>query len=186
MAAVTLVDEAEARAFEHLGRQVEPGAHRVPLVGGPAQFELASNVPVNTPGLEVLPRRTGVGAIDEALVVPGNGLIHGGHELGLLLARRGRRIVLVQGDAGAVGQESHRFHEVEVHHFADPRDLVASGATTEAVVAALFGVHRERRGLFGVERTEAAPAATTLFEGHLLGNKGDNVRGGTYLRDLAL
>ena len=85
------------------------------------------------------------GAFEQSFVIPLDGLLHRRHGLLAFLAGRSGVGVVVQFDAGAVGQQSQRVHEVQVLDLAHERDLVTRGATAEAVVAALFGVHRERR-----------------------------------------
>ena len=69
-----------------------------------------------------------------------------------------RLLVLVQRDAGPVGQQAHGVDEVEVLHGAHEGDGVAGLLAAEAVVEALLGVDAERRRLLGVERAEPAPA----------------------------
>jgi len=49
----------------------------------------------------------------------------------------------VQLDSGAVGEQTQGVHEIQVLDLTHEGDLVTGRATAEAVVAALFGVHRE-------------------------------------------
>ena len=85
--------------------------------------------------------------------------------------------VLVDGDAGLVGQPAHGVDEVEVLDGPDEGDGVALGLAAEAVVEALFGVDAERRRLLGVERAQADPAPTLPLQGGVLPDQGDDVGG---------
>ena len=75
-----------------------------------------------------------------------------------------RLLVLVQRDAGPVGQEAHGVDEVEVVHGAHEGDGVARRLAAEAVVEALLGVDAEGRRLLGVEGAQAAPAPPDLLQ----------------------
>ena len=92
--------------------------------------------------------------------------------------------VLVQGDAGPVGQQAHRVDEVEVLHGAHEGDGVARRLAAEAVVEALLGVDAERRRLLGVERAEPAPATAHLAQRGVLADQRDDVGGRPDLGDL--
>ena len=95
-----------------------------------------------------------------------------------------RLLVLVQRDAGPVGQEPHRVDEVEVVHGPHEADGVARLLAAEAVVHPVLGVDAERRGLLGMERAEAAPAPAHLLEQGVLADECHDVGGRADLSDL--
>jgi hypothetical protein len=175
LATITLVDESQAGVHQHLLGEFEPLGESVPLVGRPAELELARYVAPDTARLEILARRSGVECVQQSFVIPLDGLLHRRHRRLAFLTGRSGVGVVVQFDASAIGQESQRVHEVEVLDLAHERDLVTRGATAKAVVAALFGVHRERRGLLPVKRAQSGPATTGLLQGDGLTDQGHNV-----------
>ena len=86
-------------------------------------------------------------------------------------------LVLVQRDAGPVGQEADGVHEIEVVHGPDEGDGVARLLAAEAVVEALLGVDAEGGRLLGVEGAQPAPAPADLLERGMLADERHNVGG---------
>ena len=80
-----------------------------------------------------------------------------------------------QSDPDLAGQKLDGPGEVQPLGFAGEVNGVAFGLTAEAVVDALFGVHRERGGLLPVERAEPHPLGTLLLELGVLGDEPDDV-----------
>ena len=76
-------------------------------------------------------------------MVPLDRLLHRGERLLALLARGSGVRILVQLDAGPIGQLSQRVHEIKVLDLAHEGDLVTRDVAPEAVVATLFGIHGE-------------------------------------------
>ena len=157
---------------------------RVPVVGRPAQAELAHDVAVVAARAQVVAGRAGVGRAQEALVVPRHGPLHRVEQLGAALVVAPRLLVLVQRDAGPVGQEAHGVDEVEVVHGAHEGDGVARRLAAEAVVEALLGVDAERGRLLGVEGAQPAPAPADLLQRACSLMSGDDVGGRPDLGDL--
>ena len=106
-------------------------------------------------------------------MVPLHGPLHGVEELRAALVVPARLLVLVERDAGPVGQQAHGVDEIEVLHGPDEGDGVPRGLAAEAVVEALLGVHAERGRLLGVERAQPAPAPPHLLERGVLADQGD-------------
>ena len=90
------------------------GAQLVPVVGRPPQPEAAHHLAVVAPAAQVVAGLTGVGADQQPLVVPLDGLLHGVEEDLAPLAVPAGAGILADGDAGLVGQAADRVHEVEV------------------------------------------------------------------------
>jgi hypothetical protein len=169
------VDERQARAHRDRFGQGQGPAQLVPTVRGPSQTEPPHHVPVVAAAAEVVTGLAGVGAAQQALVVPLGGLLHGVPEHLAPLAVTTGVGVLPDGDAGLVGQSPHRIDEIEVLGLPDEGDGVALGLTPEAVVEALVGVDAEGRGLLPVEGTQAHPAATLALQCGVLPDEGDDV-----------
>ena len=74
---------------------------------------------------EVVAGPAGVGRAQQALVVPLHGALHGLEQFGATLVVASHLLVLVQRDAGPVGQETDGVDEVEVVHGPDEGDGVA-------------------------------------------------------------
>ena len=178
------VDEAEARVGQHLLGKFECLGQRVPVVGRPAQAKTTHHLAVVPTRAQVVAGQPGVGRPQEALVVPLHGPLHGVEQRGAALVVAARLPVLVQRDAGPVGQEPHGVDEVEVVHGPDEADGVARLLATEAVVHPVLGVDAEGRRLLGVERAQAAPAPAHLLEQGVLADEGDDVGGRPDLSDL--
>ena len=110
-------------------------------------------------------------------MVPLDGALHGVEQLGPALVVAPHLLVLVQRDAGPVGQEADRVHEVEVVHGPHEGDGVTGLLAAEAVVEALFGIDAEGRRLLGVERAQPAPAPAHLLQRRVLADERHNVGG---------
>ena len=110
-------------------------------------------------------------------MVPVDGTIHGVEQLGAALVVAPHLLVLVQGDAGPVGQEAHGIDEVEVVHGAHEGDGVARLLAAEAVIEALLGVDAEGGGLLGMEGAETAPAPPDLLQQGVLADERHDVGG---------
>ncbi len=165
------VDEAEARVGQDVLGQLQRLGQGVPVVGRPAQPELAHDVAVVAARAQVVAGRAGVGRAQQPLVVPVDGLLHGVEQLGAPLVVAPHLLVLVQRDAGPVGQEADGVDEVEVVHGPHEGDGVARLLAAEAVVEALLGVDAERRRLLGVEGAQPAPAPAHLLERGVLADE---------------
>ena len=171
------VDEAEAGALGDLLLQPQSQTEGVPLVGRPSQPEAAHHLALVTPAAKVVTGHTGVGSRQQTLVVPLGGLLHGVEEDLAPLAVVAGCGILVDGDAGLVGQATDGVHEIEVLDGPYEADGVALGMAAEAVVEALLGVDTERGCLLPVKRTQAHPSAALTFERSLLPDEGHDVRG---------
>ena len=174
------VDEAQAGTLGDSGGQTQTAAQLVPVVGGPPQPEAAHHLTVVAPAAQVVTGRSGVGALQQPLVVPRHGLLHG-PEAGLAApgvpARGG---VLVDGDAGLVGQPAHRVREVQVFDLSDEGDGVTLGLATEAVVHAEVGIDAEGGGLLAVEGAEPRPAGALPLQGGVFADEGHDVGSGPH------
>ena len=104
LAAIALVHEAEARADQHLLTELQRAAQRIPLVGGPAELELTRDLAADATRAKVVARRTGVGSIEQAVVVPLDRVLHRGEQLLALLARRAGVGILVEFDPRPIRQ----------------------------------------------------------------------------------
>ncbi len=110
-------------------------------------------------------------------MVPLDGPLHGVEQFGAALVIAPHLLVLVQGDAGPVGQEPDGVDKIEVVHGPHKGDGVAGLLAAEAVVEALLGVHAERGRLLRVERTQPDPAPANLLQGGVLADQLHDVRG---------
>jgi len=109
-------------------------------------------------------------------VVPVDRLGHRRHERAapLVLAGGGGRVV-VELDAGPVGEPLDGSGEVEVLRLADEGDDITAGLAAEAVVHAEARVERERRRPLGVERAQTLQPAADPLERDLFTDHGDDV-----------
>ena len=171
------VDEAQARIGQDPFGQFEGLAEGVPVVGGPAQPELADHLAVVAPRAQVVPGPAGVGCAQQPLVVPLHGPFHGVEQLGAALAVLAQLGVLVERHPGPVGQQADGIDEVQVLGGPDEGDGITRGLAAEAVVEALLGVDAERGALLGVERAQAGPAPPDPLEGGVLADEGHDVGG---------
>ena len=110
-------------------------------------------------------------------MVPLDGALHGVEQLGSAFVVAPHLLVLVQRDAGPVGEEAHGVDEVEMVHGPHEGDGVAGLLAAEAVVEALLGVDAERRRLLGVEGAQPAPAPADLLERGVLADELHDVGG---------
>ena len=110
-------------------------------------------------------------------MVPLHGALHGLEQLGAALVVAPHLLVLVQRDAGPVGQEADGIDEIEVVHGPHEGDGVARLLAAEAVIEALLGVDTEGGRLLGVEGAEAAPAPADLLERGVLADQRHDVGG---------
>ena len=110
-------------------------------------------------------------------MVPLDGALHGVEQLGTALVVAPHLLVLVQGDAGPVGQEPDGVDKVEVVHRPHEGDGVAGLLAAEAVVEAFLGVDAEGGRLLGVERAQTTPAAADLLERRVLADQLHDVGG---------
>ena len=89
-------------------------------------------------------------------------------------------------NARSISEETQGFNELQVLDLTDPGDLISRRTTAEAVVTALFGVHRKGRRLFPVKRAQSRPALARSLERHRLTDQRHDVGSGADLGDLAL
>ena len=73
---VALVAERQPNRLHHIGRRTEPSRQLVPVVGRPAELELACDVAGEAASAQVVTSLSGVGVGQEALVVPLDRLVH--------------------------------------------------------------------------------------------------------------
>ena len=113
-------------------------------------------------------------------MVPLDGALHGLAERRGALGRRAGVLgrVVAQSYPGPRRQGLDRRDEVEVLGLTQEADGVAPGLAAEAVVPAQLAVDRERSRLFRVERAQADPAGADPAQSDVLGDQGDQVRGG--------
>ncbi len=119
---------------------------RVPVVGRPAQLELAGDVAGQTTTTQIVARGACVRIGEQALVVPLDGFVHRLDELLapgplLRLTRRG----VVELDPGLCRQVLDGAREVGVLDLLDEREDVAALVAAEALVAAGLLADVERR-----------------------------------------
>ena len=95
-----------------------------------------------------------------------------------LLAARVCAVALAlfgEGDAGRLRQRTHGFgkrHTILLH---EEGERVAAHAAPEAMEDALLGIHREGRGLLGVERAQALVVDPRLPQIHEAADELDDV-----------
>ena len=120
----------------------------IPSLGRPAEPVLAHHVPVVAAlAPQVGPGRRRVRSGEQALVVPGDGLLQRLVEpRSALVVAAGGLVVVAQRDAGPGRQLLDGLDEVEMLQLPDEGDDVAFGAAAEAVVEAQLGVDARTTG----------------------------------------
>ena len=166
---VALVAERQTHRLHHVGGCAQPTRQLVPVVGSPTQLELAGDIARESAPTQIVARLTGVGVVQQALVVPLDRLVHRFGELlaarpFLRLARRG----VVELDPGLRGEVLDRAGKIEVLDLLDEREHVAALVAAEALVAPRLFTDVERTALLGVERAEPDPVPSDPFQGDVL------------------
>ncbi len=172
---VALVPERQPDRLQDVGRRAQPPRERIPVVGRPTELELASDVAGEATPAEIVTSGPGVGVVQQALVIPLDGLVHRFDELlaprsFLRLARRG----VVELDAGLGRQVLDRPGEVEVLDLLDEREDVAALVAPEALVATGLLADVERPALLGVERAQPDPVAPDPLQRDVLLDRVDD------------
>ena len=137
----------------------------VPVVGRPAELELAGDVAGQATPAQVLPGRAGGGVGEQLLVVPLDGRVHGLDQAlapGPFPGLPGRRVRQRHADLGR--QVLDRADEVDVLVLLHEREDVARLVAAEALVAPRLLAHVERRRPLGVERAQPDPVAPGLAQ----------------------
>ena len=176
---VRLVHEREPGVDDVLARELlllQLAAQYVEAVGRPSERELAGDVAVETAAAEIPARVAGVGRVEQPAMVEVDRSLHGRVQSLAALAVFGERgVVVAQRDVGARGEALDGLDEVEVFDLPQERDRVAALLAAEAVPNLHLGIHRERRRLLGVERTQAREPTSDTLQRHMLGDQRDDV-----------
>src|SRR5207247_2410499 len=131
-------------------------AQYVEAVGSPSDRELAGDVTVEAAAAEIPTRVSSVGRVKQTPVVEVDRRLHRFVQSLAALPIFGERgVVVAQRDVGARGEALDGLDEVEVFDLPQERDRVTALLASEAKPNLHFGVHRERRRLLRVERTQA-------------------------------
>ncbi len=144
---------AELGGGEALGER--SGAHPVPRRRREPEAVVAGGRLGDPPLLEIRPRGRGLGRLPQIPGVEAGRIVQQAQEpalFGTAALVGGRRLLVLEPDAVAVGQRLDRRGEVEVLGLAHERDVVAAPLAAEAVVDLLHRVDRERGRALVVER----------------------------------
>ena len=151
--------------------------------GRPAQLECRNRLWTDAASFQVAASRRGFAGGTQHVM---EGLRDSAVELHVFAPRNGtgRPLLRLQLDAGALRQHAHRLRERELLHIHDELDQSAPLATAEAVERRLVGRHRERRGLFGVERAQSPVTVAALAQRQVLPDHVDDIQTVDDLGDL--
>ncbi len=98
----------------------------------------------------------------------------------------GAGLLVLQGDAVAVGQVLDGSREVEVLLLLHETEQLAAGTAAKAVVQLLHRIHGERWRALLVERAATAEVGTSLAQLGVLAHDLDHIGGGLHLVDAGL
>ena len=163
------------RVFGDLLRAHE-GEERVPALRGIAETEALRDGGVDAALLEICARPL-PGRLPERVVVEAPGKVHDPDEL-LAAGITAPAAFFRQRDSRRPGERADRFGERETVLAHEKAEHVAAHTAAEAVEDPLSRIDHERRGLLGVEGTEALPVDAGLAEVHEPTDEIDDVHGG--------